>query len=630
MLRSLKSIGTIGIATALLAACASPPLDMRPAAAAFDQAPIQNRPVTRPMRAVTSFSESLACMDRMLSDQRVGTTLITSKDIVDPTLRASVATKQMIITTLSQMSRVSNAFRFVDYEMNLLRQDTVQNLTGLLLQSNQMRLQRPELYISGAIAYVDQGVLRSGEQAGTSATRLELGYSADRNATLIGLELHLGDFTTRTLVPGIDSANDIVFGSRSQGLDAAARISRYGVQFNMSRSTVMGAGAAVRTLVELGLIEIVGKWARVPYWQCLMLERTTPAFERQFKEWFDASDPSIADAPGLASPQRRIYHAKRALAEAGYYADEPNGQLTPNFRRAIAQYQSDQNLIPSGELTFPTFQRLFQKYVRLNDDGTLARVGWGNTNSQPKTPIELRLSIANQKFKPDEFTLGERIYLTATVSREAYLSCYYQEPGGKVSRLFPNQFQRQTALPGNRVVRIPDWLSPNPGFNLRAAEVGIAQVDCYASPFDIADEMPEPMRGSALKPIDGIDSLDAVSKAFAATAANPEITRSSLKWHIRQTDSSAATLPPASEQAKTDSKATSQPQAKINHASVHQLLSEKDNLAQVAAAAQVPIRDLNEWQRICSNEHFAQMNSSTCQGFGVATLQPNQLEKANR
>jgi hypothetical protein len=204
-------------------------------------------------------------MDQMLRSSQLPTTLITSKQIPDFSSRVAVATKDMIITSLSQMSRLSNAFRFVDYEVDIARQDTVQNLTTLMLNSNQVQLQRPALYLSGAIAFVDQNVINNRFDIGASGTRFDAAYSQNRNASIIGLEMHLGDFRTRTLIPGMDSANEIIVGNGGQGLDLAGRIKDYGVQFNVGRDYAQGAGAAVRTLVELATIELIGKWARVPY-----------------------------------------------------------------------------------------------------------------------------------------------------------------------------------------------------------------------------------------------------------------------------------------------------------------------------------------------------------------------------
>ena len=97
----------------LLAGCATP-RDPRKDQEFQSLASITDRPVVRPTRSISSFSDSLMCMDHMLRDAQLPTTLITSKQIPDYSTRVTVATKDMIITALSQMSRLSNAFRFVD------------------------------------------------------------------------------------------------------------------------------------------------------------------------------------------------------------------------------------------------------------------------------------------------------------------------------------------------------------------------------------------------------------------------------------------------------------------------------------------------------------------------------------
>ena len=265
---------------ALLGGCATP-ISPKDDALFQSYASTSDRPATRPVRSMSSFSDSLMCMDRMMREAEIPTTLITSKQIPDFSGRVPVATKDMVITALSQMSRVSNAFRFVDFEVDIARQDTVQNLTTILLNNNQIQLQRPALYISGAISFVDQNVTSNRFDTGVSGPRVALGYSQSRNATIIGMAMHLGDFRTRTLIPGLDSANEVIVGTGGQGVDLAGRIGTYGVQFNVGRDLTQGAGAAMRTLVELAVIELAGKWTRLPYWRCLTLDNTHPEFPRQ-------------------------------------------------------------------------------------------------------------------------------------------------------------------------------------------------------------------------------------------------------------------------------------------------------------------------------------------------------------
>ena len=58
-------------------------LDARKNAAAHDIATTMNRPAVRPVRSISSFSESLSCMDQMLRAAELPTTLISSKAFPD-------------------------------------------------------------------------------------------------------------------------------------------------------------------------------------------------------------------------------------------------------------------------------------------------------------------------------------------------------------------------------------------------------------------------------------------------------------------------------------------------------------------------------------------------------------------
>lgn len=553
--RALVRLAATATSAAVLAGCAlQQPLDIRESRKLMEQGAIESRPVVRPVRAITSFSESLACMDRVFRDARIGTTLIASKQIPDASGRMSVGTKEMVVTALSQMSRVSNAFRYVDYEVDIVRQDTVQNMTALMLMANQIQLQRPALYVSGAITYVDQNVLSNGGQAGTSATRLETGISADNNATVVGLELHLGDFRTRTLVPGIDSANEVVFGSRGLGLDVAARLGRYGVQLNLSRTTSVGGGASVRTLVELGMIELLGKWARVPYWQCLMLDQTHPEFQRQLRDWFDE----------MESPAR-VALVQRALATRGYLQGPFDGIVTPGFRSGLARFQADEKLVVSGELGYESYERLMRDYVEIDSDGRLVRVGWSpaggdlarRTWPDPSAATAVGMTaapqsqvadvqIANTQLVPGVFTAGERIYLTASTSVTSHMYCFYQDSSRRVTRLYPNMFQRSSLVQGNFAVRMPDWLSTNPGFAVEANSAGRELIKCYFTPDDVIDRLPEAVRAQPITPLPDVNSIEEVDAAFAALPAPGLSTSAMAQWLIRPRSAGAPPRSPES------------------------------------------------------------------------------------
>lgn len=543
----------------VLGGCATP-RDPRKDQEFQSLASITDRPVVRPTRSISSFSDSLMCMDHLLRDAQLPTTLITSKQIPDYSTRVTVATKDMVITALSQMSRVSNAFRYVDYEVDIARQDTVQNLTTILLNNNQIQLQRPALYVSGAISFADQNVLRNNADAGTSAARLETGYSRTRSTTLIGLEMHLGDFRTRTIIPGLDSANEIVIGNGGQGLDLAGRIGSYGVKFSVGRDYAQGSGPAVRTLVELAMIELVGKWARVPYWQCLTLEQTHPDFQRQMRDWFDEGD---------TASQRQL--VRGSLRSQGYLPPGGDGDSPADaarMREALARFQADQGLVVTGVVDFSTYERAMRSFVALGPDGRLERVGWETraggpiaiaaTAPQPTSPLapaaamagaevakwnqavygatapdrRIELQIENAMLGRTAFEVGEQIFLSGTVSRASYLACYMGSANGTVIRLLPNATNTSGWVTAGQAIRIPDWMSPLPGFVMDAGSPGTEGVACFATDEDSTARLPETLRAPAFTPLQGIANLEGVNTAMAAALGPLGYTGDAIFWQV--------------------------------------------------------------------------------------------------
>lgn len=527
----------------LAAGCTSVPLDARKDQEFHDRTYTASRPVVRPTRALTSFTDSLGCMDRLLRASNLPTTLVTSKQFPDPSGKVPAATKDMIVTALSQMSRLSNAFRYVDFEVDIVRQDTVQNLTTILLNNNQIQLQRPAIYMSGAISYFDQSVASNRFDLGTSAERLDTGYSRSRSTSVMGLEMHLGDFRTRTLMPGLDSANEVVIGSAGQGLDLAGRISRYGVRFNVGRDYVLGIGGALRTLVDLAVIELVGKWARVPYWQCLTLEQSHPEFQRLMRDWYE-------DGSALANNQL----VQRSLIAQGYLAPErlEASPDDPQFIEALGRFQADQGIVVSGIVDFPTYERALRGFVTLGPDGQMQQVGWGSgggaktvrTRTVPgtavaaptlggtPTPRGIDLQLENPLVGRNAFEVGEQVFISAALNRASYLYCFFQDAQGRVMRALPNPTNPNALVTGNVTLRIPDWMGHLPGFVLDTTAPGTERLGCFASGRDLAGALGALMSTPAFQPIEGATGLPAISSAMQAAAGGSDLGSASLEWQV--------------------------------------------------------------------------------------------------
>ncbi|WP_228529682.1 DUF4384 domain-containing protein [Diaphorobacter caeni] len=526
-------------------------MDPRKDAAYHEFAYTADRPTVRPIRSISSFSDSLMCMDEMLRAAQLPTTLITSKNFIDYSSKVPAGTKEMIITALSQMSRRSNAFRYVDYEVNIVQQDTVQNLTTILLNNNQIQLQRPALYMSGGITFVDQAVISNRNDAGFSGPRIDMGVSKSATATVMGLEMHIGDFRTRTLIPGLDSANEVVIGGGGQGLDLAGRIGTYGVTFNVGRDYAIGSGGALRTLVDLATIELIGKWSRVPYWQCLTLDQTHPDFQRQMRDWY-------MDSGGVA--QAKLIQS--SLVAQGYLppGTEVLDRDSRDLRDALARFQSDNGLVPNGTMDFSTYERALNRFVTLDNSGHLRQIGW--TPSGPSggaqegkayagylpvknakeiqltasAPIDrvIDLQIKNPIGPGDKptFEVGEQVFAAATVSRASHVYCYFNDAVGNVMRLTPNNVNPSSLVSANAVLRLPDWLVPNPAFIMDASQPGTERLACLATAEDVMDRLPAPLQGAGVVNVPGYRSIEDVEKAFRHALGEEPFSKAEVQWRV--------------------------------------------------------------------------------------------------
>lgn len=553
--------------TLILGACATP---YRPDQAdtqfASQLAPL-NRPLVQPSRSFSSYSVALGCMDRLLRDMRIPTTLVTSKNIPDPSGKVTVATKEMIITALSQMSRTSGAFRYVDYEVDLIRQDTVQNLTTLLIGANQLQIQRPALYVSGAISFADLNIATNDLDVGTSASRLETGYSRNRNGTMIGLELHLGEFRTRTLIPGIDSANEVVISRSGWGVDVAGRIGTYGVQFNMGKEFSQGTSGAARTLVELGVIEIIGKWSRVPYWQCLSLDQTHPDFQRTLMDWYRDE-----------SPEQVAKSVQSMLFSRGYLSSKEPPAV--ELKQAIVRFQADQDIVAHGQIGFELYERLMRDYVNVDHQGKFVRIGWEQKpattlaqirdalssieipkvvtdllgSAQTGSPGEMIGSANRIEMKIENipspsnrmgtsFEVGEQLFMSAVLGQTAHMWCYYEDALGSTMRIYPNSTHRHSLTQANRAIRLPDWMNPNPGFYIEATDPGAEQTMCFSHPKDLLTGASDPLLSANAFFLHQNIGLKQISEALIAAAGSTPLITASVQWNVRRKGAAVSSAP---------------------------------------------------------------------------------------
>ncbi len=122
----------------------------------------------------------------------------------------------------------------------------------------------------------------------------------------------------------------------------------------------------------------------------------------------------------------------------------------------------------------------------------------------------MTLTLATPNGAKPVYQVNQSLDVTAIASQDSYVYCYYQDGGGAVTRIFPNQFQPDAHVIAGRALGIPgearfDIVFDRPG----ASE----QVACLASPVEVGLRLPPQLKTPDLEPMP-VRSLDEVVTAF--------------------------------------------------------------------------------------------------------------------
>lgn len=464
-------------------------------------------PSLTPTPASTGFSQGLQCMDDMFHDYGVRNVLITTKGVPDSTGEISAGTREMLISAVSRMSERSRAFVFVDFQPDL------EGPSGRMQQLQEMRV-TPYYYIRGAISQLDESVLAKTAGAGLKIGDISAGANKDDTVSVVTVDMNVGELRDGVILSGISSNSSIAVRRRGVGADASAQIEKNGAFFQFGLSKSEGMHQAVRTLIELNTIEVLGKLARVPYWRCLDIPASNPAVLNEARRWFTGMDEG-----------ERISFAKRALAGLGAYAGPVDSKDNPQFRDAVGAYRAANGLTGAG-VDFELYASLLAKGGRLVGDAVLAGAPAGlKATAAAQQPLFISLTDALEQ---PTYGVGDPLQIRATLNRDGFLACYYQDGQGQVARVFPNAWQPDPFLPAGRRVLVPD---PKAGFSLvfesrRSSE----QVACYAAESSFTDALPEALKQPDLEylPVRSIADVRA-----AVLAASPGAVESKVEFIVR-------------------------------------------------------------------------------------------------
>jgi len=534
---SLKRLSMALIAAVgTLAGCATSQLDVTQKTVDQTQQSVRQGSQVAPFRSITGFSSALRCMDNLMIDYGVRDVSMLVEDIVDQTKKVNAGTRDMLISAVSDMTRRSRSIRVVAFGRDAT------NVISFLASAQRQGAYEvtPQFDIKGSVSAFDENVIRNQRDIGIGFQPfINLGISRDAATSIMGLDLSVLTTDDMSILPGVTSRNSVVILKQGSGNDADAAYHKFGLSFSMSLSKSEGQSQALRGLVELAVVELMGKLTKVPYWSCLGADpKASEEIRTEMSDWYYAMATSRIEL---------IAYFQNQLRRRGFYDGPIDGEFNAGIDEAIGNYRvalglSKQAVIDEAffnaylsadhtKIPRPDKPARFQASAAPGAQTPAApaapnapaapsapsqQVAAAQAAARPAAPpsaepMRLLLATANNQ---TSFASGESINLTIRPSRDAYVYCYLLDEKAKVTRFFPNRFAKDPLIQTAQPLQLPGKMRFQLAIKSRGARETIT---CFATPRDVIAQLSENVVGTDFEPLP-VNSLEQVRAAFAAAS----------------------------------------------------------------------------------------------------------------
>ncbi len=482
----------------LFGACATP----------GNQAAYTSRtPGLDPQTTRTVYSGALACMDDLLQSYGPQGTIITSVGIPDATGQVQVGSRDMLMSAISDMTRRSGAFTYVD--LDVTREESL----AIHGNSPDKTSLWPTYLIRGTISGLDESVIdvSKGLSFGVELSENDAAaaYANSRTSSVVSLDLFIVRSKDLVLLPGLKASNSLAISRAGSASEAGITIKQVGLDFSVEQEESESLAHAVRTLIELGTVELIGKFAQVPYWRCLQVEGTNPVVMKEAADWYADMDED-----------EKILFSQRVLIARGEFAGPATGELDAATKAAIVRYQQVNGLIPTGRLSFELYHSMLgnDRPAEVGEPVTFIEQDETPDPVADQVPVRepLLLTLTSARGSQPSFAPNEMLSIQVGASRDAYVYCYYRDGADRISRIYPNQFQPDPYLPAGQYVTVPpvDAAGHPTRFGIRFEHPGAAEeVACLASDREVGIWLPRTLKQRDLAPLP-VGSLAELEAAF--------------------------------------------------------------------------------------------------------------------
>jgi hypothetical protein len=349
--RRLPALGAL-ICSLALGGCSS--LD-RARSASQETLVERSRAMTAPQSLDTRYTAALERFGRLLEVYRAGRAplYVQSRNITDATGLSHPLTGSELPGDITEMlrsavNRIGDRVVYVPYQPDYV--------LGHAQQGAKLQLTLPNVLITGAITEFDRALasaskgLDAGVLLGKGKGETDASFSARGTSTIsrLSLDFNLVDFNTQTMLPRMQATNSMRVLNESS--ENAFDFAIYGNGFGLTSNTryLQGRHNAIRLLVDLSVLQLLGRYAAVPYWRCIPGAEPDAVVLQKIHKAYAANDSAT-----------RIKWLQDTLKDYGFPLEQ-TGRLDEGTRAAIDSVIAQFKLPAAADyLTPELFERLF-------------------------------------------------------------------------------------------------------------------------------------------------------------------------------------------------------------------------------------------------------------------------------
>ena len=339
----------------------------------------------------------------------------------------------------------------------------------------------PDVVLVGGLTEFDRGLVTKEEGFDVSGSAEELGipmgldFEDTRKNSLarITLDFNLLDFKTFIGIPFVQAVNTINvhkgLGKDSLGFTVYGQT--IGLRGNMKK--VQGRHAAVRLLVQLSVIQVLGKYQKLPYWRFVPNGQPDSVVIDAVKEEFYSLEP----ADRIAKIQEFLYLNNKDV--------EITGRLDSKTQSALAAIKSQYGLQSTKPISEEVYLALFENVplevktqVRRKQVNAMIENYQNNMRayalnealpaesmqiieSQPRAKeLASRLGELKVWTNKQAFEIGEKMEIFFEVTQPMFVRVVTVNSAGKMATLFPNPYQNDNFVKPGNTIKIPPIGSP--------------------------------------------------------------------------------------------------------------------------------------------------------------------------